>query len=146
MKQRLLQAIIFCSLITASFSLKTNAQIIQSSCQLQDSMYFQEISRFAKEIALFHMKQEGHIYHDSILIPVPFIDSICNYLTTFTNAISLSNSIIDFTDFYFFQSERGYLNISLDSSCINTATNAISDPEFPNKIDSLSLHFKNNEI
>lgn len=90
--------------------------IIQSTCLNDTSILYPDIIDFSYEIALAEMRDENHYYHDSILVPQPFIDSIKNYVSAYHNAIGLSDSIIDYKTFYSYNLEFGEILITFDTS------------------------------
>ena len=117
--------------------------IIQSSCSNDTAVMYPELVAFSQEIALEEMKAEDHYYHDSILIPQSFIDSIKHYVTAYHNAIELSDSIIDYRNFNDLQLEFGEIILTFDSSsnAFYRQNNEliIGNDTLQNYIDSLSL-------
>lgn len=77
--------------------------VIQSSCSVGSVNSEKEIEAFAYENALSEMRWSNHHYHDSILVPSSFVDSIRPFVGAYHNAMELSDSVVDyraFTDYF----------------------------------------------
>ncbi len=117
--------------------------IIQSTCLNETEIPNSEVVDFSYEIALSEMRDENHYYHDSILVPQLFVDSIKNFVTAYHNAIKLSESIIDYRTFQAHNNELGEIILTFDSNseCFYKQDNnlIITNDTLSNYIDSLNL-------
>jgi len=118
--------------------------VIESSCSADTIENDSAILDFVYEIALSEMKNKNHHSHDSILVPIIFLDSVKQFVITYHNAIALSDSIVDYRNFNDSKLEWGTISLTLDSSfnCItqqNDSTLILNDT-LAGYIDSLGLN------
>lgn len=142
-----LKGLIWSLIIIVSTGLTFGQTIIQSTCSNDTTIYYQSIADFSYEIALAEMRDENHYYHDSILVPKPFVDSIKNYVSAYHNSITLSDSIIDYRTFYYYNVEFGDILLIFDSTsnCYQNQDNEliIRNDTLEKYIDSLQLYPQN---
>lgn len=139
-----IKRLIWLLLLIVSPELTFGQTIIHSTCLNDTSILYPDVMEFSYEIALSEMRDENHYYHDSIIVPQLFLDSIVNYVSAFHNATYLSDSVLDYRDFYSYNLEFGELIMELDSSinCVDNQNGklVITNDTLSNYIDSLKLY------
>lgn len=140
-------------MLIVSVELSYGQSIIQSTCINDTTILNPDVVDFSYEIALFEMRDKNHYYHDSIIVPQQFIDSINNYISVYHNAIGLNDSIIDYRTFDSYNLEFGEIFLTFDaaSNCFYKEDNKliITNDTLAHYIDSLSLYaqsWSDNEI
>ena len=116
---------------------------IQSTCLDGTSIVDPDIIDFSYEIALAEMRGVNHHYHDSILVPQAFVDSIKSYVSAYHNATELSGSIMDYREFRYYNQEFGEILLTFDanSNCFYRQDGEliITNDTLTHYIDSLKL-------
>jgi hypothetical protein len=115
--------------------------VIQSSCEFGSPNDMISIDAFAREIALSQM--EHYNYQDSVIIPSTFLDSIKTFVNIYHNAISISDSIMNYNGFY--KSSVSWVTLVLEydanSDCVSEINDTlrITNSTLVKLIDSLGL-------
>ncbi|MDA3880328.1 MAG: T9SS type A sorting domain-containing protein [Prolixibacteraceae bacterium] len=138
-------------LIFLSGNIALSQDFIQSVCCDNTITDYSDIEKFSLEIAIAEMNNENHKYHDSLLVPGIYLDSIMRLMSAYHYVMGLSDSIIDYREFlpYDLNNSNSFVILEFNNpSNIFTNDDAfkIINDTLKRYVDSLGLVAQSNNL